>query len=573
MSYLRDYQQEAKTGVLRALEEADSTLVVLPTGTGKTELGLSIMDEWPGDGQALWLAHREELIWQPWERWKSLTGQYAEIEMGQYRKGDGRTCFASKDSLWREKRLQAAYPDPKAVDIIFVDEAHHCVKKNKTYSRILEYIQDGNPGVKVVGLTATPDRTDEQALGQMFDSVAYDYPLYDPTAPSAISDGWLVPFEQQYVEVEDVSFDDIGIRGGDFIDSQLAEQMLHEKAMLGQASAALELAGDGTTLAFAASIAQAIKQAEILNRHKPEAAKAIASRIEDEYRHDFVVDSSDKDKRKSVLRDWGEGLFQYFCNVGVFTEGMDEPTIRTILMGRPTKSRSLYAQMAGRGTRALRGVIEGDGANGTWRIEDPEDRVKAIAESAKPRIQIVDFVGNSRHSLISAYDILGGRLPDEAVERAKENKNGESKDAVDELDAAMKELQEEAAERRKNELEQRKRVTAKAKFKSKLVDPFQTIGVIPSREPGWHKGRRPTDKQKAALRKFKLDDYEVNKMSFWQASKMLDGLIGRCKTDMATYKQCKVLAKFGEDGTDMSFRVASSVIDKIAKNGWKPLVA
>ena len=308
MSYLRDYQIEAQNSVFRELEKNESTLVVLPTGTGKTETGLSIVDNWEGDGICLWLAHREELVWQPWNRWKDKTGEYAEIEMAKMRRNRtgsyNQVVFASKDSIWREKRLKESFPDPTEVGLIFIDEAHHAVKQNKTYQRIIDYFSK-NPDLRIVGLTATPDRTDEQALGQTFGSVAYDYPLYDPDGgPSAIGDGWLTPIEQKYVVVDQVNFDIVGTRGGDFIDSQLAEQMMQEKALMGQCSSGMDLAGDGTSLVFAASINQAVMQAELFNRLRSDSANAIASRVDDSNDMPFVYDSSDKQERRALLIRW-----------------------------------------------------------------------------------------------------------------------------------------------------------------------------------------------------------------------------------------------------------------------------
>lgn len=576
MSYLRDYQTECHHSVLNHLDDNDSTLVVLPTGCGKTETGLAIVDEWK-DGKCLWLAHREELIWQPWNRWYTKTDVHGDIEMGQYSrpyKSQNKVTFASKDSIWREKRLLRAFPDPKEVGLLIIDEAHHAVKQNKTYQRIIDHLS-ANPDLKILGLTATPDRTDELALGQNFQSIAYDYPLFDPSGGnSAIGDGWLVPIEQKFVQIESLDFDVVGNRGGDFIDSQLAQQMTAEEAMLGQCSTGLELAGDGTSLVFAASIDQAVKQAEILNRLRPDSAKAIASKIEDAHDFEFVYNSSNKQDRQKLLKEWNKGLFQFFCNVGIFTEGMDEPNIRSILMGRPTKSRSLYSQMAGRGTRVLKGLIEGLDENGElWRIESADERKQIIADSDKPHIQLIDFVGNSRHPLMSSYDILGGRYPDEVVERAK--KNGldaeENGDVLGGLEVAQKELILEEAERRKRAMERRKRLTATSTYKATKINPFGTLGLVPAREPGWHKGRQPTDRMKRALRKFKIEDREIAKMSFVQASTMMDGLVKRCQKNLASYKQCKLLAKYGEDGVNMSFSDASSTIDKIAKNGWKAL--
>jgi len=117
MEYLRDYQTETMNAVTRELNHVQSTLFVMPTGTGKTETFLSIADQWP-QGKVLVIAHREELIWQPFHRWKDRTGDYGEVEMADYRGRTGhrrgKITFASKDSL-HPKRLAQAFPDPNDV--------------------------------------------------------------------------------------------------------------------------------------------------------------------------------------------------------------------------------------------------------------------------------------------------------------------------------------------------------------------------------------------------------------------------------------------------------------------------
>jgi superfamily II DNA or RNA helicase len=108
-------------------------MIVMPTGTGKTETFLNIAHNWP-QGHVLVMAHREELIWQPWRRWKQNYGEYGDIEMAEYRRPRlslSNITFASKDTLYRERRLKGAFPDPKKVGLIIIDEAHHAVRSNK----------------------------------------------------------------------------------------------------------------------------------------------------------------------------------------------------------------------------------------------------------------------------------------------------------------------------------------------------------------------------------------------------------------------------------------------------------
>lgn len=560
MSYLRPYQIECRDAVIRELSNgAKSTLIVMPTGTGKTETALDIIDTWPDqECDILCLSHRQELVQQPWERWHKKTGHYAEREQAEFKRsllrGRSRVTFASKDSLHPE-RLREAFPDPNAVGLIWVDEAHHLARQNKSYQHILEYFS-GNPNMRMFGVTATPDRTDEQALGQSFDSVAFDFPLLDPAGGvSAIGDGWLVQIEQQYVVIEELEYETVKTRGGDFVESDLEKLMMMDKPLYKRTSAILQLAAQMPTLCFAAGIKQAITEAKIFNAHEDNSAYAIASRVDDEDRHDFVINSQDIEGRKQMLKRWGNGQFQYVCNVGVFTEGMDAPHVMVISMGRPTKSRSLYAQMLGRGTRILKNVVEGDG----WRLDTKEQRLAAIAASQKPFMTALDFVGNSRHSLISAADILGGSYSDEVVEAAKKKLASGTRNVREALAAAEADI--------KNEMEKRRRIQAKAQVSTRKIDPFGVVGIVPPREPGWHKGRKPTGPMNECLARFKVDQKDIDSFTFCEAKAMIGQLIKRAQAGLATYKQSKILEKHGFSG-NMTFDEAKATIDRIAASGW-----
>jgi superfamily II DNA or RNA helicase len=564
MDYLRDYQIGARDGADQALSNgSESALIVMPTGTGKTEVFLDFVDHWLSQdrGGVLVLAHRQELVWQPWDRWHTKTGGYGELEMGEYHRSSNlRTSsvtFASKDTLYRPKRLKQAFPDPKSIGLIIIDEAHHAIKANKTYQSIIDYFSV-NPDLRILGVTATPDRTDEQALGQTFATVAYEYPLYDPSGSSAITDGWLCPIEVKSIVVDDINFDNVDVRGGDFAPGQLEAEMNREKVIHRVTGPTMELSDGKPVLTFASGVSHASRMAEVFNRNNPASAYCLVSTIKPEDDHDFVVDSGDRDARKSMLRQFNSGEFQYLCNVGVLTEGYDCPSVQMLSMARPTQSRSLAAQMAGRGTRVLPGVIEGK----DWRLDTAEKRKEAIAASDKPCVTILDFVGNSRHNLASVLDVLGGIYPDEVVEKAHDiaRQAGGTVSATDVL--------KEADEAVRLERKERQKIKAKANYRVEELDPFTSLDVVARREPGWHRGRLATPKQKDALRRFKIEEGHLGEMTFWKAHQLMDKLVGRAKAGHCTYKQAKLLTKFGEDA-DCSFEQASSKIDRIAKNGWR----
>ncbi len=539
---LRPYQETAVDGVFDAWKGCSSTLLVMPVGTGKTVTFAHVIKRRP-PGKALLLAHREELLWQGADKIKAITGIVADIEKADMWADPNR--FFGSDVIVSSIQTQCSGRngdgrmtrfDPNDFSLVVVDEAHHATAP--TYRKVLEWYRQ-NPDLKVLGVTATPDRADEEALGQVFESVAYDYELLD-----AIHDGWLVPIRQRAVVVDGLDFSSIRTTAGDLNGKDLARVMEYEEALHGIAAPTLELAGDRKALVFAASVAHAERLSEIFNRHKHGSSR-------------WVCGKTPTDERRDTVSRFATGELQFLCSVGCFTEGFDDPGVELIVMGRPTKSRTLYAQMVGRGTRPLPDLVDG--------VESAAERRKAIATSPKPACEVIDFVGNAgRHKLITTADILGGRVSDDVVKRAKtiaEDAEGAAVDMEDALVEATRQLEVE----RQIEAARRAHVRVKAKYRTSTVDPFDVLNIQPHRERGWDKDRQPTEKMIAMLEKNGID---TSDMSMGQARQLVGELIKRWKTKRCTFKQGKVLSKFGYD-TDVGFDEASRIIDSIAKNGWK----
>jgi type I site-specific restriction endonuclease len=277
-----------------------------------------------------------------------------------------------------------------------------------------------------------------------------------------------------------------------------------------------------------------------------------------------VCGETPKDERKQILSDFREGRFKRVINCGVLTEGFDDAGVEVVLMGRPTKSRSLYAQCCGRGTRPLPGVVDGH------EKDTPEQRKAAILASAKPSCLIVDFVGNAgRHKLMTTADILGGKVSDEAqalaVKRAKEA--GGAVNMADELDKAEQDILDEIEERRKAEAARKAGLTAKAKFGVQRVNPFDLWDITPAKERGWDRGRQLSDKQRALLLKQGIDP---GGMPYVQAKQLLNTMFDRWNKKLATLKQCNILLKRGIDAKGMTMEQAGAEITKIAeREGWR----
>ncbi len=544
MIQARPYQRAAIDGIHDAFEGSASTLLVMATGLGKTICFCDVADQYMRDGKVMVLAHRAELIYQARNQMLMVTGKEPAIEMGEKRHdGNGiwdapaiistiQTQISRRGDGYRMNKF-----DPQDFSLLIIDEAHHGAAKS--YRQVIDYYKQ-NPNLKVLGVTATPDRADEKALGQIFESVAYEYGILE-----GIEGGWLVPITQQEVYVDGLDYSSIRTTAGDLNGGDLAKVLEFEEALHGIASPTIELLKDRRALVFAASLAQAERLTEIFNRHDAGCAR-------------WVHGSTEATERMMLFDDYANGRFQILVNVGITTEGFDDPGIEVVVMARPTKSRSLYAQMIGRGTRTLEGTLDG--------CDDPGERIRLIAASAKPVLEVIDFVGNAgRHKLITTADILGGKYQDEVVELAKEmaQKEGEAHPVMSVLQKAEAELLRRQRER--EEADVRSVVTIRAKYSTAKVNPFGVLDIMPKREVAWHKDRQPTEKMDAMLEKCGVD---TSGLSFTHAGQIIEQIIKRREDQKCSYKQAKVLRRFGYRD-DCSFKEASARIDAIAKNGWK----
>lgn len=544
---LRPYQQAAVEAIFEDWKEHDSTLVVMPTGTGKTQVFSEVIKR-THPGRCMVLAHRGELIYQAAKRIEAF-GITTSIEMAD---------LTSSVTFWNKTpvvvstiQTQIAGTngsrrfhkfDPFDFDVLIVDEAHHAT--SPSYLEVINHYRK-NPKLRLLGVTATPDRTDEQALGQVFKSVAYDYEILD-----AINDGYLVPIEQQIVEIEGLDFSTARTTAGDLNGADLAAIMEQEKTLHGIASASLEIIGQKRTLVFTASVKQAEMLAEIYNRHRPGMAA-------------WVCGMTPKDERAAMLRDYEQGRIQTVVNCGVLTEGFDNPGVEIVIQARPTKSRCLYSQMVGRATRPLPGVVDGHD------VDDPQVRKDAIAASAKPVCLVVDFVGNSgRHKLMTSADILGGKVSDEAIERAvaKAKAEGRAVRMDVELEQAEDELRKEIEEAKQREAARKAALIGKAKFSVRRVNPFDILDIQPERARGWDSGKQLSEKQRALLLRQGIDPSD---MPYNQSKQLLNEMFRRWNGKLATMKQCALLKKHGVETHDLTMDRASKMITQLANNHWQ----
>lgn len=517
---LRYYQEDCKEAIEVELATVDSTMAVLATGLGKTQIFGAVAGDWEGD--VLIMAHRDELVGQAKHRLELMTGEEVDVEQGPLKSDSkSRIVVASVQSLTPGRLARLG---KERFSLVIADEFHHYLAKS--YRRAWEYFS-----AKKLGVTATPDRGDEKALGRIVESVAYVMDISE-----GIDAGYLVPLRARSVELGEIDISGVGTTGGDLIAAQLDEAML--KAVEGIVTKTLELEPGRQGIAFFPGVKSAELAAQRFNALKPNSAA-------------FISGETDPDERRRIVKEFKDGRIQYLSNCLVATEGFDAPATSVIIQGRPTKSRALYSQTTGRGTRPVCPGLESLGGPGM-----ASQRRAAIAASEKPFCTILDFVGNvGKHSLVGPVDILGGNYSEDEVKEAKKLTAKLGGDPRAALEAARAELRRIAAQ-------VKSKVTAVV---SQEFDPFSMFGIDKGRmeERELRFGRAPiTEKQLALLLKKGVDRKDLEVMSKQQANKLISTVFLRQKKGLATFNQMRALARKGLIvPKNLSFKKAGQILD------------
>ena len=434
--------------------------------------------------------------------------------------------------------------DPKKFDLLIIDEAHHAGGA-KTYRALVQWLLEGNPDAKVLGITATPDRADGISMRSVFDHCAFEMGIRE-----GIDEGWLVPIKQRYFVVDELDFSAcrttkksgesdfreedlegvmLGGKADDEMDPEERQRLLEqqEKMLHRVAAPTVREANGRCGIVYCVTVEHARRMAEVFRRYPGVTAE-------------LVHGGTPEKERDELLTKFKAGNLQFLVNVGVATEGFDAPSAELIVMARPTKSRAFYTQCIGRGTRPIAGLSD--------QYETPEDRQAAIANSRKPCMEVFDFVGNSgRHKLISTADVLAGDMPEPFVEAAKEamRESGEAADIrekawakKEEHDEEVRKRQEEekrkAEERRKTlqaqqearEEARRQRLRAEADYRSREIDPFNLHDTAPRRvQPEFRGGA--TDAQVGYLKRLGIVEETAMKWSKRQAGAVINDLSHR----------------------------------------------
>ena len=385
-----------------------------------------------------------------------------------------RIIVGSVQTLCRDSRL--ALFSKSYFDTIIIDEAHHAL--SSSYQAILNYFNTAD----ILGVTATPDRSDMQNLGKVFDSLAYEYTLRD-----AISSGYLVKIQVQTLPLH-IDFTNVKITAGDF---------------------------------------QAGDIGRVLDPYLERGFNAAE------------VNGNSKD-RNEITEDFANGKYNVLCNSMLLTEGWDCPSVDCVIVLRPTKSRALYTQMIGRGTRLCKG---------------------------KDHLLVLDFLWHyEKHSLCRPAHLIA-KSDDVAIKMTEL------------LETSSMGLEEAEEEAERDVLAEREAALAKElasmrKKKAKLVDPLQFEFSIQAEDLthyvptfGWQVSSI-TDKQKKTIEDFGLNPDAIEDAG--KASMLIDRLHKRKAEGLSTPKQIRFLENkgFKNVGTWTNTQ-ASNMISRISASGWR----
>lgn len=513
MFELRPYQREAVQAIESEWGKGNrKTLLVCPTGTGKTQIFSSVIKDQIADGsRALILAHRNELLDQAGKRLKATYGIDSALEKAESTSIGSplSVTIASIQTLANASRLQKF--DKNYFKTIVVDEAHHCLAD--TYQRVLSHFEDAD----VLGVTATPDKADHRNLGEYFDSKAYEYSM-----PRAIREGYLCPIKAQMIPLK-LDINSVGVSNGDYAAGEIGNAL---EPYLNQI--ALEMVNyckGRKTVVFLPLVKTSQKFAELLNVHGLRAVE---------------VNGNSKD-REQRIKDFENGEYDVLCNSMLLTEGWDCPSVDCIVILRPTKVRSLYQQMVGRGMR--------------------------LAPN-KEYLLLLDFLWlTERHDLCKPSGLLA--KSDEEAKKIDEKiaNSGYAVDLVEAEDEAERDVVAEREESLKRELD------AMRKKKRTLVDPIQYAFSISAEdlatyEPtfAWEMGPM-TEKQREYLERHGIYADEIKNCGM--ASLIIDKLKNRQLEGLATPKQIRLLERYGFLHVGLwAFEDASRMITRISCNNW-----
>lgn len=480
----RPYQTEA---IFRITEEfrrgVDSTALIMATGAGKTFVFAQIAKEFINRTRkpVLILAHRIELVEQVREAFKSFGINTAKEQGDSFAaEFDFDAVVACTPTLKKDHRLEQFPRD--FFSLIITDECHHAVCADNR--KIYQYFQ----GAKHLGVTATPLRADRIGLKNIYQTVAFQYPIQQ-----GIAEGYLSPIKAKQIKVEGLELEKLSVKKGDFSKEELDALLLQDGVLAQMVVPTLELADTRPTIVFAQNIAHARAVTDCFNRH---AGKQVARSI------DTKTDGKDV---REIIAGYRRNEFQFIVNVGILCEGFDYPPTACVALFRPTKSVGLLAQMVGRGSRLF-------------------------TEGGKTDCLVLDFVGvkNSVRT-INVFDVLDGTMISDREHAAAQKYAEQGLTASEALEAAKREVARlEAIE-----------IEWKALTNAKAFDIMKLFGV--SSKKGFYGGAKADAFICGRLKEKGIK--HVEKLEQAEAEALEQELRRRSRLGLASWKQLQTMKR------------------------------
>lgn len=484
----RPYQQKCIESVESSFKDVSRLLASVPTGGGKTII-FSWLAQRRQPERTLILAHREELINQAIDKLHNATGIMSDKEQAEnYASLSAPVVVASVQSMIR--RLDRWPQDH--FGLVIVDECHHAI--SDSYLKVLHHF-DGHSDV--LGVTASPDRGDKRNLGEYFDKIAFEIGLFD-----LINDGYLSRIIVKAVPLK-IDLNNVRQTAGDFDCAQLSDVIL---PYLGEIARAIQQhASFRRTLVFVPLIATSQKFVEVCESIGLSACH---------------IDGASPD-RADILKQFRDGKFDVLSNAMLLTEGYDDPGIDCVVVLRPTKSRALYSQMVGRGTRIL---------------------------PTKDNLLLLDFLWNHQKLALCrpAHLIAKSAEEAEAITEATERKAAAIPgDVAEQIPMDLEGLASDVQIQREAALKKRLEEQKNKKGKTISAEEFAVLHEnmdIATYEPTMKWESEPiTDKQAKYLKKAGIDLSTVKGKG--HASKLLDIHFGSTPIQLAPPKAIELMTK------------------------------
>ncbi len=328
---LRPYQEVAVSDACKALDKHNNTLVVAPTGAGKTIMLSALVGKRHKKGKrVLVLQHRDELVSQNKEKFERVNPLIStSIVNGTVKHWEGDAVFSMVQTMSRDRNLR----DRPLFDMVVIDEGHHAAAP--TYTKVIDAVLKDNENAEIVGFTATPNRGDGKGLRGVFNNCAHQIEL-----ATLIREGFLVRPKSYVIDlgVGD-QLDRVTKRGKEYDMEEVAAIM--DRSVINEriVDEWKDKAGDRKTVVFCSTVLHAEHVCEAFLRAG--------------IRADFVTGETPKEDRAEMLHDLEFGDLQVMVNVMVLTEGFDAPPVSCVVLTRPCSQKGTMVQMIGRGLRIV----------------------------------------------------------------------------------------------------------------------------------------------------------------------------------------------------------------------------